>query len=156
MVELSDNMNYIRSCAWSFIREYHLNPRVYFDDVMQEATIAWVVWRRKLDSEDCPKDWEKFARTAIRYHLQKHYYELIGWKPEQTEYTPIEPIIDNIEEIVFIRDWLATLPPDERKLVSLLYSGNKHLARMSMSHGAYYRKRRHIQQSYRDYFGDAG
>lgn len=156
MAELKDNMDYIRSCAWSFIREYHLSPRIYYKDVEQEAGVAWILWRRKLDSGDCPKDWEKFARTAIRYHLQKHYAELTGWKPGQPAYIGSEPVINNIEDIVFARDWLSTLPPDERRIVYLLYHGEKQMAKKSLSHGTYYRKRKHIQDSYRNYFGDAG
>ena len=181
---IRDNSNFIRMCALRFIRERGLAPvSYYYEDVFQEACIAYLNWYRK--SENGKPEWKKFAASAIRFHLLKRYINPFGFavtgyavdkrrpKPEirvglvDTPYMCIleergHGFTEDDEDMAYKLDfdkWIESLNPQDREIVILLCKGYKPgevMKKFGMERRDYSYRKNKIRKNYDKFFKEVG
>lgn len=138
---LTNSLNFIRYQAWKFIGEQQMVPKnYYFDDVFQEACIAWLTWYRKCQNGESNNS---FAASFIRYHLLKRFYSRNGftvdWRTAaelkekneslpytvaETETAPTDPALDDMTA-VYVRDFLRKLTDLDRTIAVMMMNDEK-------------------------------
>lgn len=159
----------IRYHGTRFMRERHMPYQIYVDDVLQEATIGFISWWRKMEAGGFGPDGEKYIGTSIRFHLYKAFLHERGihrssrapckvrvLNESDAEFPPVE-----FEDPVYKDDverWMKSLRPDDRIVVEMWIKGyppREIEKRTAMKDYQYRYRKERIARSYRDYFRGA-
>lgn len=176
---IRNNTSFIRMCALNFIRERGLAPvSYYYEDVFQEACIAYLNWYRK--SNNGNPDWKKFAASAIRFHLLRRYINPFGFattkyavyhrrpKPEikvgvsvvdELEFMSRNDKSEDMEYRIDFDRWLESLDSPDREIVVLLCKGYKPgevIEKLGLCRDSYRYRKNKIHKNYNKFFKEVG
>ncbi len=163
---LKSRWSYIARCARKYMVETHTD-QCLFDDVFQEAAIAYLLWHRKAEKLNDPDFWH-YGATAIRYHLLKKLvdkhgvgvtYDNMKKLPHPTRLSlddSIQMISDTDFDIVYLHDWISSLPPEYFEIAKARYITGGKPRNLKISRATYFRRLKSIRKSYDDYFNEAG
>lgn len=161
---IRENEDFIRSCAWKYMNETQMSPSS-FDDVYQEAALAYLNLYRRIESGALPPGSERYARAVIRYALLKKFVDrhgmgvrfsnVRGHRAPRVNYRPENPAyVDDDADFasVYIRDWISSLPDEDREIVTSKISTGKPPETWRKSNTAYRYRIHRIRRSFDDYF----
>lgn len=162
---IRDNINFIRHCAWSYITETGLD-RSWFDDVVQEASIAYLLWRRKLAAGMLGENGWKYASVSIRYHLMNKFVDRhgVGVTYRSLRVAPPPPIenyglvredvpsASDTERAAYLKDWFASLSAEDQDIVRTHIITGRRSKRFGKSPSTYNYHLKKIRRSYDEYF----
>lgn len=167
---IKDNIGFIQRCAKNFITEIGLLPKDY-DDVFQEAAIAYLIWFRKLRDGLLPENGRNFASSSIYYHLMGKFVDRDGvgvtFRRLRQSGAPSVIYVEDPGDTVFsedsdsefgvyYRDWLSHLDRIDREIVvsRIRYGGRRGSHKIRPT--TYSRHLSKIKRAYDEYFRNAG
>jgi len=103
-----ENLNLIRKIAWS----YHHTTGVELDDLIQEASLAYIEAMRKYDPERGKIS--TFVWHTINNHLRNYLKKELEWRGLSTE-------LDGVDQTYTQTHWSESLSEDAIHVAQLLF-----------------------------------